>query len=525
VGELRLNDQAVAAHRMAIELSSPTSERLSLFYSNLGASLLMRFERKLNGNGEDLVEAISSIRKAIEISSPNDIRGLATRYACLASALATRARHGAEVDGLKNIEEALSFHRKIFELIQTTEDGGLGAFRDSQHIQEGDLLMDRYQISKDENDLTSALTSYEKALEALPQGHPYRSYLHIRYAKGLTERFQVSQCQRDHFKVTALEHYQLAAQSSTSSPLLRFDAARAWAAFASMVDSPVEAMTAYQTSVDLLALVVGLDQTLDRRHDMLARVSDLSRQASAFALSCGESKRAVEWLEASRCLVWGQLNNLRTPLDELRDSDEGLANRFAMVSATLEKSGTRQGPYGDVIACNSADLKAAISSQQEAVLHVELAMEYEAILNRIRTQPGLERFLKAPSFDLLVKSLPKSGYVVIINVHETRCDAICLSPDNIDPLHVRLPDFSYEKAKQLRVRLGTLINPSGVRVGGESVGFDGEERSLKPFSLNKATRDSSESDVPSILKDLWILVAKPIVDALGLSVSNSVLQF
>jgi hypothetical protein len=257
---------------------------------------------------------------------------------------------------------------------------------------------------------------------------------------------------------------------------------------------------------------------------MLARVSDLSRQASAFAVSCGESKRAVEWLEASRCLVWGQLNNLRTPLDELRDNDEGLADRFAMVSATLEKSGNRQGPYGDVVAGNSADLKAAISLQQEAVLHVELAMEHEAILNRIRTQPGFEHFLKAPSFDLLIKSLPKSGYVVIINVHETRCDAICLSPDNTDPLHVLLPDFSYEKATQLRVRLGRLINLSGIRVGGEGVGFDGEERALKPFRLDKSAQDSAERNVPSILEALWIFVAKPIVDALGLSVSNSVLQ-
>ncbi|KAJ2915896.1 hypothetical protein MD484_g4520, partial [Candolleomyces efflorescens] len=509
VAEVQLGDRAIAAHRTAIELSSPTFGRLSLFYSNLGASLMMRYERNPNGNGGDLVEAISSVRKAIEVSSTSDIRGLAMRYACLASALAARARREVEVDGLKSIGEALSFHSKISELAETTQDGGLRAFWDSQLIEGGELLMGKYRISKDENDLTGALASYEKALEVIPQGHPYRPYLHTRYAQGLTERYQISERHRDHSKVTALEHYRLASQSSTASPLLRFDAARAWVAFALRVDSPAEAMDAYQTSVDLLALIVGLDQTLDRRHDMLCRVSDLSRQASAFALGRGEPKRAVEWLEASRCLVWGQLNNLRAPLDDLRDHDEGLADRFAKVSATLEKSGTRQGAYGD-----GADLKVAISLQQEAVLHVELAMEYEAILNRIRTQPGLELFLKAPSFDFLVKSLPKSGYVVIINVHETRCDAICLSSDNSDPLHIPLPGFSYQQAKQLRVRLEMLIYPSGARVEEEN---EGVERALKPFRMDKSVRNSTERVVPSILQDLWVLVVKPIVDRLGLS--------
>ncbi|KAJ2935977.1 hypothetical protein H1R20_g1116, partial [Candolleomyces eurysporus] len=522
-GELQLSDQAVAAHRMAVDLFPTTSERRSLFYSNLGASLMLRFGQNIKDNSKDLVEAISSIRKAVEISTENDVRGLATRYACLASALATRARHGAGVDGLESIEEALSFHRKIVELVSVTREEGLGPFLDSQHIQEGDLLMDRYQISKDGRDLNKALASYDKALEAIPQGHPYLPNLHACYAQAMMEQYQVSQNHPSHddFKETALEHYRLAAQSPSSSPLSRFNAARAWAAFASVVDSHTNAMNAFQTCVDLLPVAAGLDQTLDRRHEMLVRISDLSRQASAFALRCGNPKKAVEWLEASRCLVWGQLNSLRTPLEDLREYDEELAERFARVSTTLEKSGTRKGPYWDVGAGDSAELKVAISLQQEAVTHVELAMEYEVILKRIRAQPGFESFLEAPSFDVLVKSLPKSGYVVIINVHETRCDAICLSPDNLDPLHVRLPDFSYAKAEELRHRLQGLVDSVSVRMDGEDVGLDGEERTLRPFQWNKSARGRGDNSfVPYILRDLWILVAKPIVDALELSQSS-----
>ncbi|KAJ2935445.1 hypothetical protein H1R20_g1647, partial [Candolleomyces eurysporus] len=300
--ELQFADRAIDAHRKAISLAplNTTYQRLPSFYNDLGRALIMRFERTVER--EDLIQAISPFRKAIELTPASHAR-LPGWYSDLADALATRSHHGG---GMVDLEEALRTHEKAVEL---TLKKGVNMF--SQHIQGGDLLMDRFRLSKDERDLTNALVSYkkEKALDIIPQGFAYLSVLHTSYASAMIERYQLTEHQ-PHFD-TALEHYQLAAQTTGASPLSRFNAGRAWARFAALADRP-DAMDAYQICIDLLPMAAGLDQTLDRRHDTLVRISDLSREASAFALRRDDPKTAVEWLEASRCLV-GQLNNFRTP--------------------------------------------------------------------------------------------------------------------------------------------------------------------------------------------------------------------
>ena len=45
--------------------------------------------------------------------------------------------------------------------------------------------------------------------------------------------------------------------------------------------------------------------------------------------------------EHGRCLIWNQLNNLRTPLDELYVYDPGLADHFSRVSRALENADSR----------------------------------------------------------------------------------------------------------------------------------------------------------------------------------------
>ncbi|KAJ2913889.1 hypothetical protein MD484_g6525, partial [Candolleomyces efflorescens] len=507
-GELQFADRAVEAQRKAISLAplNITYQRLPSFYNDLGSTLIMRFEK--TDNREDLTEAITAFQKAVELS-PVGHAWLPGWYGSLADALATRSQNGG---GMADIDEAIRTHEKVVKL---TTEKGRNPF--SRYIQGGDLRMDRFRLSKEQQDLTSALSSYETALRLIPQGYSYRSALHTRYASALIRQFQLTNDQA-HFD-SALEHYKLAAQLTGCSPLTRFAAGREWARFAVVANSP-EAMEAFQICVDLLPLAAGLDKTLDRRHYTLKWISDLSREAASYALSRGEPKTAVEWLEASRCLVWGQINSLRTPLDELRGYDEELATRFAAVSAKLEKSGTRKGPYD--VGTSDVDMKTTISLQQEAVLHVELAAEYSALLETIRAAPGLDRFLKAPSFDSLVGNLPISGYTVLVNVYGDHCDAICTSRSRDEPLHVRLPDFSFDKAEELRKRLHDVVNSFGMRMRGDRPA-EGEKpkRVLIPFRRKKTVEDGKAGLVPAVLRELWLYVAKPIIDALGLKGSES----
>jgi hypothetical protein len=183
----------------------------------------------------------------------------------------------------------------------------------------------------------------------------------------------------------------------------------------------------------------------------------------------------------------------------------------------LEKSGTRKGPYDT--GASDVDMKTTISLQQEAVLHIELAAEYDALLKTNRAIPRFDRFLKAPSFNSLVENLPKSGYIVLVNVYSNHCDAICISPGITDPLHVRLPEFSYDKAVEIRKRLQEVVNSFGMRMRGDSpVKEEKKKRALGPFRRKKPVEDQKGGLVPAVLRELWLHVAKPVVDALGLKV-------
>jgi hypothetical protein len=74
---------------------------------------------------------------------------------------------------------------------------------------------------------------------------------------------------------------------------------------------------------------------------LLVNSSQLSIAASAAALSLGHPDKALEWLVEGRCIVWNQINQLRTPVDELRVHNQSLADRFSAVSRELENAGSR----------------------------------------------------------------------------------------------------------------------------------------------------------------------------------------
>ena len=59
------------------------------------------------------------------------------------------------------------------------------------------------------------------------------------------------------------------------------------------------------------------------------------------ALNSDRLNLALEWLENGRCHVWNQLNQLRTPIEDLRAHDPMLAERFLKLSEALEAAGSR----------------------------------------------------------------------------------------------------------------------------------------------------------------------------------------
>ena len=75
---------------------------------------------------------------------------------------------------------------------------------------------------------------------------------------------------------------------------------------------------------------------------MLREAANITRPAISLVLSLDGARRAVEWLEQGRRVIWGQLLHLTTPLDELWLASPDLADQFERLSgALLESSAAR----------------------------------------------------------------------------------------------------------------------------------------------------------------------------------------
>ena len=142
--------------------------------------------------------------------------------------------------------------------------------------------------------------------------------------------------------------------------------------------------------------------------------------------------------------------------------------------------------------------------QDEASTHVKLAQKWNELLANIRTIPKFKDFLQPPSCSNLLKNLPDSGSVIVINVHKDSCDALALSSDLDEPLHIPLHKFTFEKATNLHNQLNSYLHTANLQMRGTQL-----------VRLNE-----SGDVIKHILHQLWILVVKPILDGLGISVST-----
>jgi len=87
------------------------------------------------------------------------------------------------------------------------------------------------------------------------------------------------------------------ANEISGSPYTHFDAAKSWATWALKLNtSESDIMAAFSTAIRLASLVIGIDQTVESRHEkLIVYISDLSTIAAAAALSFGRPGIAVEW--------------------------------------------------------------------------------------------------------------------------------------------------------------------------------------------------------------------------------------
>ena len=488
---------AISSQQQAIHLT-PQERTKPTELVNLGDLYLQRWER--TGNKADISEAILCMEKAVNLT-PEDLN-MPTWLDTLGKFYASRFECTGNVTDLS---EAIASIRKS---IQITEEG------DSEIYKRLDKLASSYysRFEKAHNlaDLSEAILSREKAIRLTPNGHPDIPVTHYNLAYSYDTLFQHTGRQSDLDK--AVSNYSMAIDCSSGIPIFKLLANKRLAKISQEL-YPLQSIDAYSTAIQLACHLAGLHETIEIRLNNLQHISDVSTLAAACAFKLGKINLALEWLEQGRCVVWGQINDLRTPIDVLRAKHPDLADDIVRVSSGLDISGSQSREDTNLTADSMVE---ETMPQEETSVHakLELAQEWNQLLAKVRTLPDFEDFIQPLSYSVISEHLPKSGPVILINVHKDRCDALALVPDTNRPIHIPLSEFTYEKSVALRDHLQANLLASGIRM-----------REAEPLTRGVRPFSKRSMGLRGILRQLWVWVVKPILDALGYSACIKLLYF
>lgn len=259
----------------------------------------------------------------------------------------------------------------------------------------------------------------------------------------------------------ALGYYREAAASAGSPAESRAEAADRWGGLAAEAGQYDVAAEGYAAAVRLLPRLAGRRLGREDAQYWLGRFAGVAADAAACALAAGDEVNAVTLLESGRCVLAAQALDSRSDLSDLHERAPELAERFRTLTAEFETDTTSD--------------------------RVALADELDAVTDRIRALPGMERFLQPPLLtDLTAQA--HEGPIVYVNVSRHRCDALIITPDGV---RSRALDRLSEETVSHRVRALHTAFTEG--------------------------RLAAEQTIHDTLEWLWDTVASPVLGELGLT--------
>ncbi|KAG8774063.1 hypothetical protein FRC15_001600 [Serendipita sp. 397] len=478
LGSLNDMDSGIKRLQAAVNLTPDGHPDKSSWLYNLGGSLYIRFQRL--GNFNDINNAIVRLQEAVNLT-PDGHSDKPNRLSSLGSSLVTR------FERLGNIDDVNNAIIRIQAALNLTPDGQF--HKPAMLSNLGGAFGTRFQRLGNLNDIDIAIERHREAIKLTPDGHPDNpKWL---YNLGSSFLFRLKQSGDASDAEACIAHLSAASLSLVGPPSDRLMAAQQWIRAASITRHS-SLLSACECAISIIPLVAWLGLSISDRHQHLIQIGGIVRDAAAVAISLGECDKALEWLEQGRSIVWTQILQLRTPVDQLRAAEPGLADRLLHVSSLLDQ-GTQD---------NTPQNNHRRSPEEEARQYRALAKERDDIIEKIRSLPKFRDFLRPPKLHQLIEAA-RNGPVVVINVSEKRCDALTLVYGADEVIHIPLPDLTSERITQLQVEFNALLKSSGVRlraVRDEEVEVGGDE------------------GCKQILAELWDHLVKPVLDSLAFNV-------
>lgn len=464
-GELPVLDEAITLARQAVSATPAPHPDGPMYQSVLSVALKRRFER--TADLDSLYEAISAARECIELTPqrhPNHRLYLVN----LAAVLKAQFHNTQDLPAL---DESISLLH--LALVDIADDHLHRAVMTSNLA---NAFRARFDLAGEIEDLDEAITLGREAVGFLAGGHPQRAKLSYNFAMALMAKYEL--VQDDSLLNQCLRALETAASDRTAEFAVRIDAAEQWGRIASDAGRLDEAARGFATAVHLLPRLVPRSLESSDSEHWLARFSGIAGDAAACAIELGRPEQALELLEMGRAVLLSQAIDGRRDLTELREHSQELADRYEWLCAQLDAEPAESEP---------ADQRRA------------MADELDAVIDRIRSLPGLDRFLLAPTASALIEQAAQ-GPLAVINTSRYRCDALIVTTGG-----VQLQPLPALSEDELLERLEDLLHALNVD---------------RPSPMREA-RKRAERTIRDVLAWLSDTITAPVLNALEHEPSSS----
>ncbi|KAF9541398.1 hypothetical protein CPC08DRAFT_700840 [Agrocybe pediades] len=503
-GDLKDVKRAEACFKEALENIPDGHPSKPLYLSNYVNALQASSRRAALKDLEGVEYAIEMQQKALKLIGGQTHSGKAKHHSALGNLYLDK------FEITKNVED-LDQGSENYELAVglTKEDNLLEKFTYLCNLANSFYV--RFSVSKDVHHLDRCISILEEALEYVGGGaHQHTAYSHL--ADAHLDRYiaDPTSPEAEPHRLKCIDLCKSVTLNSSFSTLrTRFRAARTWTtAAATYSKDGAAALEATTCMVDLLSQLAWPGLSLASQIEVLERANQAACDAAAVAVHFKDTRRALEWLEQGRTIVLSQLLNGRTPLDELALVKPELAEGIVKLSRELEAVDQDEG---NILPGLNNSKRLAGNSK------TKIALERDKLVREARKVPAFEKLMMKKEYeDFSVAS--HDGPVVVINVSTHRCDVIILTARNV-PFVLPLKTFSLTQAEELKeVMLGVLRDSANL----QRCTAEGDEEVTERFGKPKRRRPSRESvdeKIRYILKELYEKVVEPITLCLGIGLA------
>ncbi|RMJ10061.1 hypothetical protein CDV36_010310 [Fusarium kuroshium] len=386
-------------------------------HNNLGCYLGQRYLRL--GNTSDIDEAIRISRFAVNITPENHPR-LAGRMNNLAVLLGHKHAHQRTL-----LDDAVSCAEKACLLTPAADPAR--AIRLNNFAT---LVAEKNSFSNAASGHVDEISWMQDAVRSASLQSSHMATLH--YNLGLLYHARFGHLRSELDLNAAQDHLFAALRSEKSTGSVRIRAGRAFLSLPGILQDTERAISAAQTSTNLVAESVSHSLRSTDKHYILSQAVGISSDSASVALHLDQDDAysALQLLETGRAVLTSTIQNLRVDPSSLKDCDPSVADHYIKSRARLDAQDAND-PFKPV---PSAVLNMQVAYDGQ-IARRDRERGLSLAIQQVRDQPSFETFLH-PLSEIEMLNAARDGPIAVINVSSHRCDALIIQMTGTSTIHL-----------------------------------------------------------------------------------------